>query len=79
MNILAGEKVLCHRTGFTQSCRELVKEGYCTRWYHIIGQDPNTGERGLPVTVLEEGNMSGCETWHRILGAVARPQAKGAG
>lgn len=41
---LPNKEVMCHKTGFTQSCRYLVIEGKCNRWMQIQGSDPNTGE-----------------------------------
>ena len=31
---------MCHLTGFTKSCRELVTSDACGRWANILGQDP---------------------------------------
>ncbi len=45
--MLPDKDVKCHRTGFTQSCRQLVAEGSCTRWRSLPINDPATGENKL--------------------------------
>lgn len=44
MSTLPPDKKRCHHTGFKKSCRGLVTKGYCDRWMHIQGTNPNTGE-----------------------------------
>jgi hypothetical protein len=34
---------LCHRTGFTQPCRDLVASDKCGRWRQVLGAHPQTG------------------------------------
>jgi hypothetical protein len=53
------EKKMCHRTGFTCSCLELVSTKKCQdRWVNLIGQNKNTGE---------EVNKFGCVDDHAYL------------
>jgi hypothetical protein len=44
-NPIPDTKIMCHRTGFTRSCREIVVEGQCRLWTQIMGHNPNTGEQ----------------------------------
>lgn len=44
MDFLPDEKVLCHRTNFTLSCRDLVVGGKCRRWKQLLGEHPQTAE-----------------------------------
>ncbi len=56
---LPDTKTMCHRTGFTKSCRKLVVGEKCKRWMTIAGANPNTGE---PV------NKSDCvDNWTPLL------------
>lgn len=38
------ERVMCHRTGFEKSCRDMVVNKRCPLWMQIAGANPNTGE-----------------------------------
>lgn len=44
-NPIPDKHIMCHRTGFTKSCREIVVEGQCRLWMQIQGMNPNTGEQ----------------------------------
>lgn len=37
-------KIMCHRTGFTRACRDIVVEGQCRLWTEILGKHPQTDE-----------------------------------
>jgi hypothetical protein len=43
-NSIPDEKIKCHRTGFTRSCKEIVCNGECRLWMQITGANPQTGE-----------------------------------
>lgn len=34
---------MCHLTGFTKSCRQLVNDEACGRWSQVQGRHPQTG------------------------------------
>ena len=42
---LPAKEVGCHHTGFAKMCRTLVTKGTCNRWIHIMGTNPNTGDK----------------------------------
>lgn len=44
-NSIPDKSIMCHRTGFARSCREIVVEGQCRLWMQIMGHNPNTGEQ----------------------------------
>lgn len=44
-NPIPDPKIMCHRTGFTRSCKEIVVEGQCRLWTQIMGVNPNTGDK----------------------------------
>lgn len=39
---LPAKEVMCHRTGFARSCRDLVTSGACRRWQHVPYETPPT-------------------------------------
>ena len=43
--MLPDKSIMCHRTGFTRSCREIVGEGQCRLYMQVMGHHPNTGEQ----------------------------------
>lgn len=43
-NHIPPKEMMCHHTGFTKSCRDLVTSGKCRRWIQVMGTNPNTGE-----------------------------------
>ena len=43
--MLPDKSIMCPYTGFTKSCREGVAEHSCPKWIHIMGINPQTGER----------------------------------
>ena len=66
MDILPKEGLMCHMTGFKQSCRALVSSGKCGRWMQIAGHNPNTGEpvnrfdcvdNWVPMLLIENSQM----------------------
>ena len=66
MNPIPDKNIMCHRTGFTKSCREIVVEGQCRLWMQIMGLNPNTGEEMnqwgcadefLPLLLIENSQM----------------------
>ena len=57
---------MCHQTGFTKSCRELVVDEKCDRWMQVQGNNPNTGEAinqskcvddWVPLLLIENSQM----------------------
>ena len=63
---LPGKETMCHKTGFTKSCRDLVTSEACNRWMQIQGNHPNTGEainRSMcvddwtPILLMENSQM----------------------
>jgi hypothetical protein len=64
--MLPDKEIMCHRTGFTKSCRSIVAEGQCQLWMNIIGLHPQTGEQinqwkcadaWLPLLMIENSKM----------------------
>lgn len=58
---------MCHLTGFTKSCRELVTSEACCRWSNIVGTNPQTGatvdkwaciDDHVPFLLLEIGKLT---------------------
>lgn len=45
VNPIPEEGVMCHRTGFTRSCKEIVVAGQCRLWTHVQGLHPQSGEQ----------------------------------
>lgn len=43
--MLPDKDIMCHRTGFARSCRDIVKEGQCRLWMQLQGSHPQTGEQ----------------------------------
>lgn len=43
MDFLPDEKIMCHHTGFTQKCRDIVVGSKCSKFCQIQGKDPQTG------------------------------------
>ncbi len=63
---LPKKEIMCHRTGFTKGCRQLVVDETCGRWMQIQGNHPNTGEdlnRSMciddwtPILLMENSQM----------------------
>ncbi len=63
---LPNKGVMCHKTGFSKSCRELVTDEACNRWMQIQGNHPNTGEPlnksmctddWIPILLMENSQM----------------------
>ena len=66
MSPIPPTEVMCHRTGFAESCRSLVTSGKCTRWLQLRGIDPNTGQEfdrhdcidnWTPILLVENSQM----------------------
>lgn len=66
MSAIPDKSIMCHRTGFAKSCREIVLEGQCRLWTHIRGMDNNTGaeidrygcaDEFLPLLLIENSNL----------------------
>lgn len=79
MDQIPDKKRMCHLTGFTKSCRDLVMDEACqNRWVNVIGQNPQT---------LEKFNMWGCvddqttmlqmRIEHRLMGVQAAVESRG--
>lgn len=43
MDHLPAKDVMCHRTDFEKSCRQLVCDGACKRWKMVLGESRTTG------------------------------------
>lgn len=41
------ETVMCHRTGFQTSCRDLVLSRKCRRWKNVVGSDPQDKTKSI--------------------------------
>lgn len=44
MGNLPNKTVWCHRTGFEQTCFDMVTQKECQLWVQVIGEHPQTGE-----------------------------------
>lgn len=64
--MLPDKALMCHHTGFSRACRELVADGACGRWLQIQGANPNTGEpvnrydcvdNWIPLLLIENSQM----------------------
>ena len=62
---------MCHCTGFTKSCRDLVVSEACGRWTHVQGCHPQTGapmdyyacvDDTIPVLLMSIGKMAAAGT-----------------
>lgn len=42
--VLPDEKIFCHRTGFQETCFDMVTRKKCQLWIEVLGNHPQTNE-----------------------------------